>query len=111
MQPADLKPLSAPHVLADHHVVAPDHISSRLRESGFIAFVGAAGELLLLRPDQPLHFVIVRLVAMRTIQVVLLLFRPFVVKVALFHAPIMSYDPQLSAPPIEKRARHEEVDS
>jgi hypothetical protein len=81
----NLEALAASHILAGHHVIAAEHVGFGFSEAGAVAFVGAAGKLVLLGTHQPVDFVFSGLLAMRTIQRRQLLLRPFIKKLALFH--------------------------
>src|SRR5450755_3254856 len=59
----DLKALAATNVLADHHVVAAQHVGLRFGELCAVAIIGARRQTLFLRSHQPLDFVFGRLLA------------------------------------------------
>jgi hypothetical protein len=82
----DLKPLSAAHVLAGHHVVFADHVRTRFSETSAVAVVGASGKLALLRTHHPCDFILGRLMAVRAIEGGCFLFLALVEKLAFFHS-------------------------
>lgn len=62
----NLKALAAAHVLAHHHVVAPQHIRLRLGKLRAIPIIRSRRQTFFLRPHQPLNLIFRRLIAMRT---------------------------------------------
>ena len=88
--PADFEALAAAHVLADHHIVLADHVSTGFGKTGAVPFIRAAGKAPLLGADQPGNFIIAGLVAMGAIQRGRLFLSPFVEKITLFHHPIIA---------------------
>src|SRR5579859_3921449 len=81
----NLKAFAATHVLAHHHVVAPQHVRLRFGELGTVPLVGPRRQRLLLGAHQPLDLILGRLMAVRTTQVGRLLVRFFIKKFALIH--------------------------
>ena len=81
----DLKPLPAADILANHHVVAPQHIGLCLGEFRAVTIICPWRQTLLLGSHQPLNFIFRRLMTVRTAQVRRFLIRPLVEKFALIH--------------------------
>src|SRR5262249_7650422 len=81
----NLEALAAAQVLAGHHVVFAQHVGAGFGEAGAVAFVGAAGKLVLLGAYQPGHFIFGRLMTVGTVQRGWFLFLTFVKEIALFH--------------------------
>src|ERR1700739_3714813 len=84
--PRDVKPLAAAHVLAGHHVVLADHVGPELREPRPVPLIGTSPKLPFLGADNPSHFVLRRLVAVRTVQRGWFFLLLLVKKIALFHS-------------------------
>ena len=85
MEGGDLEGLAAADVLAGELVVAADHVGLGLGEAGSVALVGVARELGALAADDPGDFILGRLAAFGTGEVVGALLGGFVEKIAFFH--------------------------
>src|SRR5512146_654982 len=82
---SDLEAFAATHVLARQHVFATHHVGACLGKLRPIAFVGAAGQLPLLRADHPPDVRFVLLPTVRAGQRGFLGLLSLVVEVALVH--------------------------
>src|ERR1700728_3957477 len=95
----NIEPFPAAHVLACHHVVFAQHVRPGLGEAGTVTLVGAAGKLAFLGADHPGHFVLRRLVAVRTIQRSRFFLLLLVKKIALSHkfgVPASGFPPTMN---------------
>jgi len=85
LHPGNLEALPATKILADHHVVATDHVRACFRKAGAIAIVGPRRQIPLFGADEPADLVFVALVTVGAVEVSDFLIGPFVEKLALFH--------------------------
>ncbi len=69
---SDFKPLSAAHVLTPDHVVASEHVTSRLLKLRSIALIGTRGKALLFAAHEPVQLILTLLIAMGAHQRVIL---------------------------------------
>ena len=81
----NVEALAATQVFAHHEVILAQHVGPRFGEARAIALICSSGKLSLLGAYQPVHFILVRLVAMRAVQVRGLLLRTLVEKISFFH--------------------------
>ena len=94
MAAGNFEALTAAEVLADHYVVAANHVRAKLGEAGTVAVVGPRGYGLLFGADQPVDFVVIALVAVRTVEGCHFLVGTFVEKFALFHGGLEGEEPR-----------------
>jgi hypothetical protein len=85
LQSGYFKTFTAPNILAAQYVVLTKHVRLCLGKAGTVALIGVARKLLFSGAHDPGDFVVPWLVAVRTVQRGLFLFRTFVEKLALFH--------------------------
>src|SRR5438270_13581707 len=85
LNPHNIKALSAPHILAPHRVVPPNHIALCLGKTSPVAVIGPSRQLRLLPPHNPINLILALLSAVRTRHHVRPLLRLLIKKVPLFH--------------------------
>ena len=85
LYPHHVKALPAPHVLASHRVVPPNHVALCLGKTRPVTVVGPSRQLRLLPPHHPVNLILALLSTVRTCHHVRPLLRLLIKKVPLFH--------------------------
>ena len=89
MKPGNLKSLPAARVLAQNHIVSPQHIGPGLGEAKTVLLIRPAAKRLLLGPHQPANLIGFRLTAVKAGKGGWLQGFALIKKISLLHKPII----------------------
>jgi hypothetical protein len=100
LNPNHIEALSAPHILAPHRLIPPNHVALGLGKSSPVAVIGSSRQLRFLSPHHPFNLVLGLLSAMGTSHQMVLFLCLLIKKIAFFHpAPHHGRRPDPAAAP------------